>query len=191
VVSGIGDLVLLIVDAFFVTPANALACEALDAAIRGDAEFRLLLLIGPRGAGKSSLLRRAAERLAGVDGVSLEDPLKRPLPSQYPDRLRVIATLDEADPDASALLRGFQERGGHVASLTVETELLVAVARATAAEMDLSIEPDALSLLVELNSAERIRGALRRLQAEAALSGVRTIDALFALRVLGDFIYPR
>jgi len=179
------------VDAFFITPANALACEAVDAAIRGDAEFRLLLISGPRGSGKSSLVRRAAEQLEGRFGVSLEDPLKRPLPEAYPEALRVIATVDESDPEASALIRGFQARGGHVVSLSVETELLVAVARAAAAEMELSIEPDVLALLVELKSAERIRGALRRLQAEAALRGVRSIDALLALRVLGDFIYPR
>lgn len=181
-------------DTFLVTQANTLALQSAEACVKGDGYFRLLLICGPSGTGKSTLLRRM-QRLAadrGEAGLHWEDPLRTPVPAAYPKDMRLVATLNDGAPDAAALRRQFQECGGRVVSLVLEMELAHAVARETAATMSMVVHPEALDVLVErLHTPDRVRGALQRLEAEATLQGKREIDPLFALRALGEFLYPR
>ena len=182
------------VDTFLVTQANTLAFQSAEACVKGDPHFRLLLICGPSGTGKSTLLRRL-QRMAderSETGIRWEDPLCSPLPASYPDDIRLVATLNDEVPDAAELRRGFQDLGGRIVSLAMEMEVTVAVARETAAGISTAVHPEALNILVErLQTPDRVRGALLRLEAEAALQGKQEIDPLFALRALGEYLYPR
>jgi chromosomal replication initiation ATPase DnaA len=176
---------------YLITPANALAFHAVEACAGGDPAYRRVLLIGPRGSGKSALLEwgrmRAAER--GV-AVEISDPLKRLPPEGYGDA-HVLASIDAAAPGADLLSAGFAAAGGTLVSVVVEAELSEAVAREAAQGMPIAIDEEALRLLADrLRTPALVRGALHRLQAEAALAGRTSIDALFAIRTLGSFLYP-
>ncbi len=180
-------------DTFLVTPANTLAYQGVSACVAGDEYFRRILLCGPQGSGKSTLVRRARKIAAeaGQNDICFEDPLVLPLPhGGYGDK-RLIAALDDEASDAGAIRQRFQQLGGRIVSVAMETEIVHAVARETAAALSLVVDPEALATLVErLQTPARVIGALQRLQAEAALRGKREIDTLFALRVLGDYLYP-
>lgn len=183
----------MLAEPYLVSPANTLAFRAVEACLRGDEEFRLLLLTGPRGAGKTALMRWAQAKHSGDARFPLlcEDPLRQPLPEAYPAAARIIATLDEETPGFSEIMTAFQSRGGRILSLSLELELTEAVARETIASLGLEIDDEALRMLVDrLTIPAKVRGALLRLQAEAALQGRRRIDALFLIRSLGDFLFP-
>lgn len=176
---------------YLFTPANALAFHAVEACASGDPEYAQVLLSGPRGAGKSALLAwarlRAAER--GVP-VVVADPL-REVPAGGFGGARLLAAVDPGAPGAAAFTSAFVAAGGRLVSVVVEAELSEAVARDTAAAMGLAIDDEALRLLADrLRTPALVRGALKRLQAEAALAGRGSVDALFAIRVIGAFLYP-
>lgn len=178
---------------FLVTPANDLAYHAVEACVQRDPQFRLVLVCGESGAGKSALIRWAREKAAGLGGTvpRWEDPLKLPLPGAYPADLRLVASLNDTSPDAGAVRAAFQARGGQVFSMVVEPELTEAVARNMIQEMGMTLEQDALSLLVtKLQNPGLVSGALKRLRAEAALAGLNRIDTLFVIRALGNYLYP-
>ncbi len=177
--------------AFYFTPANALAVRAIEAAVRGDPEYRAVLVCGPRGAGKRRLLAyaRSLAAEAGVD-VRIEPSVSLPVATTAP--VPTITAIDAEDPEAGAIVHAFRAGGGCVVSLTPEPEILAAVAREVAGGLSLAVDPETLELLVDrLKTVDRIRGALERLQAEAVLAGRDAVDVLFALRILNDYLYPR
>jgi chromosomal replication initiation ATPase DnaA len=178
---------------FLVTPSNALAFRAVEACLRGDEEFRWVLLTGPRGAGKSALLRWAQTKAEGeaLPAPRWEDPLRLSTLASIAEDTRLVATLQEDAPAYQATFEEFQRRGGRVFSMSLEIELTEAVARDTIAALGLDIDEEALRMLVDrLTVPSTVRGALQRLQAEAALAGRRRIDALFLIRSLGDYLFP-
>ena len=178
---------------FLVTPANQLVYHAVEACIRRDAHFRLVLICGESGAGKSALIRWARQKASELGGTvpRWEDPLALPIPEKYPGDLRLLASLNDRAPEAAAVRAAFQARGGQVFSMVVEPELTEAVARNMIQEMGMTLEQDALSLLVaKLQNPGLVSGALQRLRAEAALAGIQRIDTLFVIRALGNYLYP-
>lgn len=177
---------------FYVTAANALAFQAVEACLRGDAEYRLVLLLGPRGSGKSALVRWARAKAAGDARAPVwQDPLEAPPRAGYAEGVRLVATLDTEAYFADELLARFRQAGGRVVSTVIEPELTEAVARELAAELALEIDDDALRLVVDkLRTPSIVNGALKRLQAEAALAGRGQIDSLFVIRTLGSFLFP-
>lgn len=179
---------------FLVTPANNLAFRAVEACVKGDPQFRHVLLCGRLGSGKSALVRWAQARAhSGPEAIEWQDPLHLPLPEKLTGVSRLVATLDDAYPEAGEVRAAFRIAGGHVISMVMETELVEALAREAALEGATPFDLELLSHLVErLKTPASVRGAIARLRAEAALAGVNQIDLLFALRVLGPFLYaPR
>lgn len=180
---------------FFVTAANALAFQAVEACLRGDDAFRLVLLLGPRGSGKSALVRwakaKAAAEADGRGAPAFEDPVAAPPRAGYPEGTRIVATLDPEAPFADELVARFRNAGGHVVSTVIEPELTEAVARDLAARLPLAIDDEAIALLVDkLRTPSVVAGALSRLKAEAALAGRERVDAVFVIRSLGPFLFP-
>jgi chromosomal replication initiation ATPase DnaA len=178
---------------FLVTSSNELAFHAVEACVQRDPLFRRVLLVGEAGSGKTTLVQWARQKSASLGGATprWEDPLQLPLPASYPSDLRLVATLNSAMAGATAIRAAFQERGGQVFSLAIEPELTEAVAREMIRAAGMTLEQDALSMLVDkLGNPVLVRGALQRLRAEAALAGVGRIDCLFVIRTLGDFLYP-
>lgn len=178
---------------FFVTAANSLAFQAVEACLRGDPEYSLVLLLGPRGSGKSALVSWARAKAAAEPGAAplWQDPLEAPPRAGYPEGARLVATLDTEAYFADELIARFRQAGGRIVSTVIEPELTEAVARELAAKLSLSIDDEALRLVVDrLRTPSIVNGALKRLQAEAALAGRGQIDSLFVIRTLGSFLFP-
>ncbi len=181
---------MLIVDPsrFLVSPANQLAYQAVEAFLRGDADFARVLLVGPRGSGKTSL----ANWVASMDRAApVFDPLQPARLDDLARSARIFATYSSAEDDVTEVIERFRAVGGRTCSLVIEAELTEAVARNMANDLGIQIDDETVRLIVErMASPVLVRGALHRLRAEAALHGRQTIDNLFALRVLGGFLYP-